>query len=356
MIASLALPISAEGYKEIEKIPVNAVSEEIRNELNDIPFFVTTIPNITDITDEQKQMVSNAINTSAVNEISEVSNNVFQGKTVLNSEDFNVSYSTDVQREEILSSPIYADTLEQAKTLIDQGVTVKYLNFFISESMLQGNLRYNANDPSYWENNCPSFGTYNGYKLLYTESSIGVETSEVTLGNAAGSLQWTAIAKKTFQVLADHFVKNTFYKAVKALSSSLSTIMSSYSNPLQITYGASGGYIKAEISGDIYTRTILIRDDLNRVDGYAYYNWGKTQRLVVAMRMKIKYPYKQNASGTYEYEYPSYTSSKQTSYTPGHNGNSTIYRSIVSLYENTTGYFTHDEYIDVHSFIATLLN
>ena len=204
-------------------------------------------------------------------------------------------------------------------------------------------------------NNCTYLGTYNGYKFLYLESSVGVETSEVTPGNISGSLKWDEIAQKTLEVVLDHYVKNSYYKAVRAVANGLSTLFSIYESPLTITYSASSGYVKAKVSGDLYVRTVLIRDDLDRVEGYAYYNWAKTERFAAALRVDAKYPYKQNASGTYEYRYPSYTFSTQNSYTPGYYGNSTFYSSVISLYNNTIGYFTHDESIDVYSAVAALL-
>ena len=78
-------------------------------------------------------------------------------------------------------------------------------------------------------------------------------------------------------------------------------------------------------------------------------------KLVTAMRIEAKYPYKKNSSGTYQYEYPTYTSSKQSCNTPGYYGNTTLYKSIIKYYTNTGGYFTHDEDLKVGSLVAKLL-
>lgn len=123
-----------------------------------------------------------------------------------------------------------------------------------------------------------------------------------------------------------------------------------------LSYSSSEGYVKAKVSGDIYIRTVLIRDDLDRVEGYAYYSWGTTQRFAAALRVDSKYPYKRNASGTYEYRYPSKTYPTKNSSTPGYYGNATLYASIIQLYNNTIGYFTHDESIDVTSAVASMLS
>lgn len=158
------------------------------------------------------------------------------------------------------------------------------------------------------------------------------------------------------EVVCDHYVKGDFYKAVKAASEKLSTLFSIYESPLTISYSSSEGYVKAKVSGDIYIRTVLIRDDLDRVEGYAYYSWGTTQRFAAALRVDSKYPYKRNASGTYEYRYPSKTYPTKNSSTPGYYGNATLYASIIQLYNNTIGYFTHDESIDVTSAVASMLS
>lgn len=271
---------------------------------------------------------------------------------------YEVIQLNDAQKLSVLENPIYSSTFNQIAEMISGGVTVKYVNLFSGAS----NVDYvvsstgDPNDISYWENNCSSLGTYNGYKFLYLESSAGVETSEVEPGNISGSWKWSEIAKKSIEAVCDHYVKDNFYKAVKAVFNGLSTLFSIYESPLTISYGSSDGYIKAKVSGDIYIRTVLIRDDLNRVEGYAYYNWGTTQRFAAALRVDAKYPYKQNASGTFEYRYPSYTYPTQYSSTPGYYGNSTLYASIIQLYNNTIGYFTHDERIDVSSMVTSMLS
>lgn len=99
---------------------------------------------------------------------------------------------------------------------------------------------------------------------------------------------------------------------------------------------------------------IVIKKTLE--DGNAYYSWGTTQRFAAALRVDSKYPYKRNASGTYEYRYPSKTYPTKNSSTPGYYGNATLYASIIQLYNNTIGYFTHDESIDVTSAVASMLS
>lgn len=54
---------------------------------------------------------------------------------------------------------------------------------------------------------------------------------------------------------------------------------------------------------------------------------------------------------TRTYTYPNWREVK----TPGFDGNAALYQSVINLYQNTTGYFTHDETIDVDSVIASII-
>lgn len=353
MLMANAIPAFATSYsEESQKIVAETLSEEMTQKLSDIPIYITPIEENENLTDAEKDVISRTIADSC-------SNNRLNAASVI--DNYGVIKLTDTEKQDILSSPIYSSTLNRIAEIVNKGTTVKYINIFVPAGFLNNNetsvmsANGNADDISYWESNCFYLGSYNGYKFLYLESSVGVETSEVTPGNISGSLKWDAIAQKTLEVVLDHYVKNNYYKAVRAVANGLSTLFSMYESPLSITYSASSGYVKAKVSGDLYLRTVLIRDDLDRVEGYAYYNWGTTERFAAALRVDAKYPYKQNTSGTYEYKYPSYTFSTQNSNTPGYYGNNTFFSSVISLYTNTIGYFTHDESIDVYSAVASLL-
>lgn len=154
----------------------------------------------------------------------------------------------------------------------------------------------------------------------------------------------------------DQYVENEYYKAARTTFSLLSSAFGAYQGPLPIEFSPSRDYIKAQVSGDVYIRNVLIRDDLDRHNGYAYYTRGNTERIAVALRIDAKYPYRQNASGTYEYLYPSYSVPTRSSWTPGYYGNASFYQSIIKLYENSPIYLTHDEYIDVQSYVVNLLS
>jgi len=142
-------------------------------------------------------------------------------------------------------------------------------------------------------------------------------------------------------------------EAVKAVSGALKTFFDIYTPPISVEYSTAGGYLKAKVSGTLYIRTILIKDVLDRIPGYAYYDWGTTEQLKAKLKIDAKWPIGKRPGGTYEYDTRTYTyEPTYVSNTPGFYGNSTLYRSVIDLYENTMGYFTHNEHIDIGSVVA----
>ena len=189
----------------------------------------------------------------------------------------------------MLRSPVYKSTIARIQEVINGGATVKYINLYSKDpQIVNGQRAADLNDPAYWESNYESFGTYNGYKFLYVESSAGVETNEVEPGNISGTLKWDAIMKKTLNVAFDYFVKDSYFKAAKKISGKLSSWLNYYKAPLTISYSPSRDYVKAKVSGDLYIRTVLIQDKLNRVNGYAYYDWGTAEMFAAALRENIR--------------------------------------------------------------------
>ena len=314
-------------------------------ELMDIPFFFVTSETHSALTENQKKQAADTIANYCDGAVMSLSNNP----------DYSISPLSKTQKENVLRSPVYKSTIARIQEVINGGATVKYINLYSKDpQIVNGQRAADLNDPAYWESNYESFGTYNGYKFLYVESSAGVETNEVEPGNISGTLKWDAIMKKTLAF--DYFVKDSYFKAAKKISGKLSSWLNYYKAPLTISYSPSRDYVKAKVSGDLYIRTVLIQDKLNRVNGYAYYDWGTAEMFAAALRIDGKYPKSQNSSGTYMYEYPSYTFPTQKQSTPGYPGNETIRKSIINLYTNTSGFFTHDEGIDVNSAVASLLS
>lgn len=331
------------------KYNISEADGDMQERMMDIPIFVVTSVD-GELTDAQKASAS--IDASQYCEgVAVCANRELVG--------YDIVPLNDEQKQCVLESPVYASAFATFKDMVDEGVTVKYINLYTCASdgeEIATMSSSDLDDEAYWERNFTNLGTCDGYKFLYSEVSGSIETSEVEPENLTASLKWDVIAKKTLEMLCDHYVKNDFYKTVKTVADTLSTIFSAYTPPLSISYSSSTEYLKARVSGDIYVRTVYIRDDLNRLEGYAYYEGGTTQRLSVAMSVRAKYPCYKNPSGTYEYKFVSHTYDKQNSATPGYYGNTTFYRSIIQLYSNTHGNFRHEERIDINSAVTSLIN
>ncbi len=254
-----------------------------------------------------------------------------------------------------LSNSILLDTYNRVEELIADGVKVNYINVFMPSSSKNSTRANDPDDPAYWEETCVKLGNYDGYTFLYLESSIGIETNFVKAKNLSGSLKWSKILGYGIKTVIDRTIKDSFYDVANLIYTTISTITSSYNAPIRTYYEPSSEYIKSKVSGDLYSRTVLIRDLDNRIDGYAYYNWASTQKLISTVRVDMKYAVSQNPGGTYKYDYPVGKFKDTSVETPGYDGNSTFYKKLIDLYENNCGYFTHNENLDINSIVTELL-
>ena len=335
------------NLQAIESINISNVTKE----LIEIPIYFTYVNNNLDDIDFIKESVSSELDDITKNVVDKSSEQLHIIQTGYKIIQIEKSLKIDV-----ITNPLYVDTFTRIQEMINQGVKVNYVNLFVKEQDAT-TLSNDPNDPAYWEEICTYLGTYNNYKFLYLESAANVESSWVTPGNIGASLKWNEIAKKTLEAVLDHYIKGNFYKAVKAVSSGLSSFFDYVDTPLSVTYSSAGGYLKAKVSGTVYLRTVLIRDRLDRIPGHAYYTWGHTERFQSNLKIDAKWPISLRPGGTtYNYSTGTHTFPAQYSNTNGFYGNSTLYSSIINLYENTIGYFTHDETIDINSIVTKLLN
>ena len=339
--------------EEASQVNVDGLREDQIKMLLDIPIFVSYIyewdeNNISTIEEKINQKITEAYDRDDLSFIEQ------------NQSDYEIVEIKKEEKRKVLLRPEFANVYTRVIELLKQDATVKYVNHFLPSSAKAASSG-NANDPSYWESNCPKLcpsggsNVYSGYKFLYMESSVSVETSRKVAGNISG-MNWTSIVAKTTKLAADIFVENVYYRTASVAYDALSAVFSGYTAPYSVTYSASSGYLKTWVSGDLYMRTILISDNLNRVSGYAYYDWGHLESFKAKTKVDAKWPTTRRAGGTYNYETNTYTYPNwRITNTPGFYGNTTLYSNVVSLYRNTIGYFKHDEMIDINSVIASLI-
>lgn len=352
MILSGTCTVFAEDLNE-DKLkvvePIN-FSNEIVNKLSEIPIYMTYINDNNISLDNIKESVSseleNAKQASLKNEPLKVVKNAYT-----------ISEISASSKADIINNPVYSSTFSRAKDLIEQGVEISNINFFVNDPNLMASAN-NLDDPAYWEENYALFGNYSGYVFRYYESSMKVESGWVTPGNISPSLKWDAIAKKSIETVLDHYVKDVFVGSVRSTLNTLSTFFGMFTAPISVTYGSSGGSLEAKVSGNLYMRTIFIQDKLDRFPGYAYYKCGSVEMFRSRVGIEATWPISSRPGGTtYNYGYGLRSLDEQTSATIGfYGGSQATLSSMLSLYKNTNGYYQHNERIDHMSIIANLLN
>ncbi len=358
---------SAYAYEpEFEKIQVDdeIVSREVIKNVADIPVYVTYISDWNESTDsvkeqanaELKQAIARSVQTMGmVHESHEEASPL-----MVQNARYTIVEVGNEERSALINRPAFANTFNRAAELVEQGITVNHINFFVPQSFSTTS-SFDASDPAAWEAECPALcpaggsNVYNGYKFLYLESSLSVETTPAEPGNV-GTFRWGTLVTKLFKLVCDIKVKNEIYQSISAASGRLSDFYGLYDPPYDVVYSNSRGYLKLWISGDLYTRTILISDNLNRISGYAYYGWGTLERFRGRTKADSKWPTNQLPSGVYEYDtrtytYPDWNEVKS----PGFYGNTTLYTSVINFYKNTLGYFTHVESVDLDSLFSSIL-
>ncbi len=270
----------------------------------------------------------------------------------------NIVKVSENEKANLLENPIYHMVFKQWDEVIEENkdLNITHINIFIPENKSSVTKSSNdPNDPSYWEKNAEYLGSYEGYKFLYIESEARVESSWVEAGNVTSGLNWTDIFTYKLEYAMDKYVKNAIYDTAKLISSTISTMIGFYETPFSVTYGSTEGDIQSKVKGTLYARTVFIEDKLDRISGYAYYSWGSTQMFDPTLLVEVTYPISQRTSTTYNYETENGSYNAARVSTPGFNGNSTLYESVLQLYEKTWGYFTHDESVDVNNTISNLL-
>ena len=321
----------------------NQSSSKISIDLSDIPVYIT-------ISDDIK-LLKEAVETIDYEDLDnkdELKNYILNYQGI----DFEIIELSALEKEEIFKNPLFCNTLLRVQTMIEEGIEVNYINYFMSQPYKTHS--GSPDDIEYWESTCEYLGSYDGYKFLFLESSIGVESSYVEPDNISPYINWTELAETSFKTFISYTIKGKLGMVLSFIGT-LTEFFNIVETPLQVTYGESQGYLYFKVSGDLYMRTIYIRDDNNRIPGYAYYTWGYTEQAKMNTKLDAKWPVEERPGGTYNYETTTYTYPKETTSTPGFYGNSTLYRSIIDLYNNEIGYFIHDEVINVNSLIVDMI-
>ena len=275
----------------------------------------------------------------------------------LNNKGYTIQY---IDRESInsyYSNPLYNSVLSRAFRLAQENQS-DYIILYLPNSGSDSNSIMRSNDPndeSYWTQNTNYLNYKNGYIFRYLDAETSVNTNYFTPDNLSGSLNWQTIATMGVKLAAKYYKNGQFIQTVTSAIDSLSNIIDIYNPPISVTYSnATGSSLRSKASGTCYVRDIFIRDNLDRISGFLYYSWATVEYSELYLRTETRWPISYSA-GAYHYAEGYNISSMQTYGTPGYNNNSSsILTTIIALYENTSGYFTHSETLNINSAILSL--
>ena len=318
-------------------------------EFEDIPIFITYM-----------ESNNSDIISSANEAISLLNNNIsdHQEPSRITSPSYEVVEISNDIKTSLLSNHLFASTFKRVTEMISNGIKVNYLNFYLPANAKS--MTTDTDTISYWENICDYYAIYEGYKFLSLPSSVGVESSWVTPDNIDPYDTWSEIATSYIKTFVDCLIENYYYDVLESVVGSLRDFFDlANSTPLTVSYGtAQQSYIKAKVSGTAYIKTIFIRDDLDKVDGYAYYDWGTVEAFKSTLKIDCKWPTERTSYG---YEYDTETrnlGSTKTCETPGYSsmGKYDACDRIIDLYENNIGRVYYQEEIDIYSLIAEMVS
>ena len=318
--------------------------------LSEIPVFITTL-SIDSPTQRAK-----------------VQESISQNLLASNTASLELSQKDSIQKldqagkQQLLSNPLLQNTLRRVKEMTASGVHLEYLNIYVKKDPSAETAALASSDPSdpaFWEDMCYPLETYNGlyqgYKFLYLESEVGVSTKWVTPGNVDASFNWKNFLGSSLESVATSKIDGKSKKASVALDV-IRNIVGAIDQPLSITYGtASKDRLKTCIAGTLYIREVYIRDDLNRVDGYAYYSCATTEQLKISQKIDYSIPYRQRTDSSHDYIEATATGPQNEYSTDGFYGSATFYRAVIALYKNTHGFFTREESINTNSIVTSVL-
>lgn len=339
-----------------EQINVNENLSKVKCEANisdiiDIPIFI--VNSETNITEDIKEDINKSIDEYSGNKAYEFTDKSNEKEII--KDNYTINELTDNEKIDVVNNDLFSETFSQVKRMKENGIIVKNIKFYSKESNGIELMSDKMNDPAYWEKVANYLGKYNGYKFLYMESSLAVKTDVVELDKTNALFDWgkflTSIASSSMNMVVDGISTE-----VSIVKEAISNIMGSMPQPVKVKIkDASESELKTYLEGDVYIRTVLIRDLDNRVEGYAYYPWGTTGQSILKQWVDIKYPTRKKSKTTYYYDTRKKFSKKINTKTPGFSGNQSYLDKIYNLYKNKWGQFYDKETLDIGSITASIL-
>lgn len=216
----------------------------------------------------------------------------------LNFESYSLKKVCFFEASEIIDKNIVEDTYKCVDKILEQGHNVNYITFQINNQQRYSNL----DDPRWWEDRYKYITSYEGYKFLFSESSINYTANAVDLLSNHESKTWNSIFKSVINIgineTVDYYSGHTLNLAIDFFKN-----LFGYSYPdIRVTVRDANGQIDVTPNPTVYLRYFYIEDKLQKIPGYAYYEYGRAQMVKFTTNVFYKIPYKKRPGGwTYDY-------------------------------------------------------
>ena len=274
---------------------------------------------------------------------------------------YNVIEIKSSEKSEIVNNPLFVNTVRRAAKAIEEGLIVDSINFYTKNDLAkeENSSRVNNNDSeAYWESHCYYLGTYSGYKFLYLESCIAVSTNRVVPNNITPSFNWVNFIGKTVKSALGVWIDQRLSTGVTVITDLVSNILGAIDTPMSVSYSqAAAGYIETWVKGNWYIRDVYIQDKLDKVSGYAYYEWACMQQTRMQHALDVAIPVGQRTATTYDYRYYAGYGPVQTYSTPGYVNSQAFMSAVLSKYNSSVyGIMPYYEEIDIPSLLTYIIS
>lgn len=326
---------------------------------DNIPIYFTEITSEDDVSlqSEVRELIADDIENQACS-----CGLAVEQSAVLNTglSEIRVTKVSDDVKSNMAESPLFSTTVNRVNSLIESGVSVSYVNFYVTPTLFNSSANdINAvaetgdpDDPDYWEDICSMLGTYNGYTFLCLDSDIGVSTGWVESDHS--SVNWSQLAQATINFALDYLIDNEIITKAATVTGTLADYFSAYTPPISVNFNSETDYEKHRMDGVLTARTVYISDNLDKIEGYAYYAWGAVERATLDLDVDARYPTSDLGTGAYTYEKDLRTIATEHISTYGYWGNTYLFSRVLAKYQLYT-YQIHTEYIDLEGAAAEML-
>lgn len=232
----------------------------------------------------------------------------------------------------IIDDSVLDDTFKKVEELKNTGNKINYVTFLYNSALNDGDM----NNPDWWEKNFEYFDSYGGYRFLYTESAINYSGNTVELLSNNNSQTWSSIFRSVIKLGVDELIDNYINDKLTSIIDLFKIIFNNTIPTINLTKRDVDGYIDVTPHPTVRLKYVYIQDKLNKIPGYAYYEYGRTQMVELSTNIYYKLPSKKRPGGwTYDYITGSEVFNREFR-NKGFYGSREFLNGMIRYYENGT--------------------